>query len=251
MAYDINELIGRLDAKYELVYVDYRDELLSDQIKHIMNNDMDSLWDSLAEYESESTWYGVEAVLEYTFSAEELGELSDEDKDLLVETIRERDNSDFLSGLLRNTSDVLVRYRIDEVEWDGENFDDYIVELAKMLGISAKHNKDALEEMAANANVSYYSPDLYLIFTMSLDDVVNLNYNPSKFMKVVNPGVLLLDTMNGSGFDGSVPLVWDAPFERDNLIWDDKKAGHGYAWDDVACPVHSAYSPDSLTFYNK
>jgi hypothetical protein len=66
------DIIARLDATYDLVFVDYNDQLTPEGAAMIVRDDYESLFDSMSDWENESRWYGAASVLEQIVSREEL-----------------------------------------------------------------------------------------------------------------------------------------------------------------------------------
>ncbi len=105
----LENALARLDAKYELSYVSYDDSLTDEQVAMIVRGDYDAAYESICEYESDSRWEGVKYVIEDTFTSEERAAITPDDMDEVRYAIEERDESDLLGGLIRNTSDPLLR----------------------------------------------------------------------------------------------------------------------------------------------
>lgn len=228
------EILGRLKETYELVYVDYDDEFSTKQVGWIVDGNFEKLWESNDEWESDSQYRGAEYVLNDVTTEDERDALGDRVSDL-TEAIRERDCSDWPKQLARNTSDVMVRYRIGDATWTwGDDETEVIGEIAGTLGINppTEGQTNALGNAIANAGDG---GGLYLYFGMSVQDLLDVPQDVPLTITVENPYVLILDTMNGSGYvtDDAMPLTWTGDFDRDNLFLDKQGAGHGYSWDET------------------
>jgi hypothetical protein len=105
-----------LPKKTRLAYVDYNDSLDADQVQKIFDSqhDMDEVSQELDEFFDDSRYESAESILKETLG-EEAYDILDEDDDEkreLIDTLYERDESDPLDDLKRNTRDMLMRYRL-------------------------------------------------------------------------------------------------------------------------------------------
>lgn len=112
----VDELIKRLDKTYDLVYVAYDDKFTEGQIRWILDGQLDRLEEDLDEWQTSCRWESVQYILSQ-FTGEELDELSADEKDELEQAIFDRDVSDPLTDLARNSPDVDVFMTLLET-WD-------------------------------------------------------------------------------------------------------------------------------------
>lgn len=102
----------------DLVYVDYRDQLMDDQLEQMIHGE----WPD-DDWASESRWISANELADQLISD---GEFTDDERDDLVEAIQELDTSDPFAQLARNTGLVLFRFspHEDDMAWLDEELDD-------------------------------------------------------------------------------------------------------------------------------
>lgn len=266
----------------ELIYVHYDEHLSKDQISSILAGDWAGAEDLAHEaYEEQAharSREEAEELINAAFNAgtfhSEWDELDWEDQDEAAEAIREKDTSDPIAQLLRNTPDQLMRTRLgvpgerltDPKAWLGSHLDNGGSEARStaIMGILKDHGADvnapgvseAVEELIDNGPWDWHEGvRLELIFTAPVEDMAATPREGGeevqrKQLTFTAPRVLLIDSVNGSGHEVSIPTtvtkVLDQPEEDssevpiEGRVSLDKDAG-GYSWDDVAGVVTGYY----------
>lgn len=108
----LGQIIDSLDDSYDLIYIDYRDELDDEQVQMLVEGDEAAFWDSTEGWRSESQWDGADYVWEtHTFpdpeTCEKCGEYLAEPEDFKDEikcAIMERDSGSWVDELICRTS---------------------------------------------------------------------------------------------------------------------------------------------------
>ena len=110
-----------MDKSYTLVWVDYNDNLdnCRDTIqKCLEERSCESLWEKVDEWYSDAEWEAVREIVSklkdecirfHDFGKEEVEEFFEEHEDEIREEIYDRNDSDTLKELLKNTDDIPVR----------------------------------------------------------------------------------------------------------------------------------------------
>lgn len=110
-----------MDKSYTLVWVDYNDNLdnCRDTIqKCLEERSCESLWEKVDEWYSDAEWEAVREIVSklkdecirfHDFGKEEVEEFFEEHEDEIREEIYDRNDSDTLRELLKNTDDIPVR----------------------------------------------------------------------------------------------------------------------------------------------
>ena len=234
-------LIDLLDKHYELIYVDYRDVLYDhlDRVQDAIQGNyepLDELIDDCYWDDSDSLHYILKESLPQEIKRkyneledDEIEELIEEYEDDLSEAIHERDESDPLKDLIRNTGEVVFFYDIaTETEWN-DNIDENVKIIKKALKIKLKDETydKVLRSLVINA---YYGGRLVIYFNAKISKWMDIN-NENFVIEFTNPVIALIDNENGSGnheeFDG---LTVKFPFNKENLFID-KATHYSYVYD--------------------
>lgn len=250
----VDLVISRLDEKYELVHVDYRDSLSDEQIQHLFAEETD--WDKVLDpdWEAENRSQGVKAVLENLLD-DDARDFLDEHGDAAEQVryaIEERDESDPVGDLMRNTDNKLFRYRLDG-EADGfpwgrseEQNEKAARSLAASAGVDFTQNVKAFRELVWNAS---YGSGLYVLWRGPIEPVYEAvckvrHHDPAPEFPVqwTDPELLVLDRLNGSGYAVPVKGTVRVTFDPDRLHLDAQRLKGGYSWSDVVCDSH--YHPN-------
>ena len=140
----------------ELVHVAYDDSLTDEQAEWFITGDMESLFDSVLEWESESRWYGADWYIDELVRHIRKDSPDFEPDDEWLEDVRDAlmdlDDSDILGDLAKNTYSgvTLCKWLIDEdsAEWGKHSVD----ELIKALDVpDTAENRAVADELIANA----------------------------------------------------------------------------------------------------
>ena len=246
---------AELAPSYDLVYVDYRDELTEDQVAVIARGD--NLWETkagerLSEYESEATWNGACDVvdgLSKDVARREDVDLDDlewdasDDRNYLIEQVCLRESGAWYKQIASQTPAVLMRVCVAD---EDHSFSFEAVEAERVLTqIGAPVNEHNVREV--NYALDNASPEFsvvlgYLIFAVSVLDLWDLPVEGGK-VKVTNPHLWLGSPFSGSGYCTDNALEAEFIIDRADLRTD--KDAFGYGWAEVCGGVTtSMYEAD-------
>lgn len=210
-----------LDRSYDLIYVDYNDNL-DDYLKPAMekfhkygpDEALDYLYDIVndAYYENDSAYENADEVLD---SIREDYTIEDEDeiRELLIDEIRSRDSSTPFSDLINRTEDIKVFYGLEKLyERPGED-SNYVISsnklLLKRLGLPVTpENREAMDTLIKDCEGEMNS--LGVIFEFAIDDFFK---SFSKYEELEVTGIYLCweDGRYSGGsvkLDGTLKLKW-------------------------------------------
>ncbi|MBG0739032.1 hypothetical protein IV500_06405 [Paeniglutamicibacter antarcticus] len=266
-----------------LRYVAYDDRLTEEQMTMILagqwtaaENDVDENFSDSAYDEAVTVAKAeLEAAVEAGSFDREWDDLDHDEQDEARRAVEERDDSDPVQGLLRNTPDQLMRTSLgapepllkDRAAASGHHLDDggfearkkAISDLLEASGMDT--SADAVqEEIGALVNEGPFDwhegVQLDVIWYGALEDAVptprgeSAETDGSKVLEFATPHVLLIDKWNGSGHEVILP----APLKRTltRVGYDEAEAPQtgrayldsdsgGYGWDSVAGVYKPAY----------
>lgn len=245
----LSEVIkAELEASYDLAYVDYRDRLTVDQVAMLARGDMEALWDDTAEWESDSQWSGACFVVDElaTFAARSEGYedllrefgTSDE-RDELIDMVRERDSGMWLKTLVNQTPPVMLRINVID-EDNSYQFEEVSPErLLSDVGLpETPKNLELAASIIDNSSPEYGVKMAYWLATVRPSDIFDLPGDPEAALEIINPSLYLCNPFVGDGmadgpFDGVVTV------KRGDLRTD--KDAFGYGWEEVSGCYISAY----------
>lgn len=246
------DIIALLDKSYELVYVDYReslDEYLDKIGEAIRKQDWSPLDELTWEWFDESRWDSVQYIQkELVDTVSKEFEISEEDAHELIfekyeEEIRyaieERDSSDPIADLLRNTQNPVMFYDLGlEVNFDipfgtPEELKECLKEIKKSLKIKLSEKKyDADLILMIEQG---YSGKLVVYFNADIQDMMKLHDKTHVTFK--NPMVAIINTWQGSGDHTDLPgHEFTIPFAPENFFMD-KEIKYSYTYE--VCGMYS------------
>jgi hypothetical protein len=260
--------LANLSERYTLLYIDQGDRLSTDQCDALARQDWSALDDSFMEWESDAKTTGAESVAEDVVRDALRDVVADEDGfvspsalddalsefrytnewDTLREVIYERDDSNALRDLARNTPAILMRSLVVH-EDDAWSFSDPTpadivsgflsqLESGSVFPIN-EHNerviRDTLVEVTPESSVVLGM----IVYAVDPVDLVDIT---STHVDVVNPYLYLGNPFAGTGFVSEEPLDATFRFERDDLRTD--RDSFGYSWTEIAGPVVSAFTAE-------
>lgn len=226
---DIKALIP---AKVSLHYVDYRDSL-DEHTKLLERCIKDGNYDAL----SEEVWEWdiddhsgldyvrdeLKADIEKKFDIEDASDIMEQFYDEIRETIEDRDDSDLINDLLRNTSKQTMfydtGYEMESESWSWSaariRLERFLIK--KHLGIvsdNTKHNWDeAIDMMIAQAS---YGGQLVIYFYDDVEDYIKTE--DVKTISFRNFSLAIINTGNGSGDNTElIGAKTTLPFTSENL----------------------------------
>lgn len=247
-------LADALPAHVTLVDVDYRDELTPEQVQSCIEGGSDVIREEL----DGSDWRYEAEMASAAYYADNLPsllwELYDSDvdfRDEVLEVLRDRDDSDPVRDMIRQTPSVLMRYAV-AVDVGTDTADAAVFDVAAALGLSGDEylaNRDAIASMLADS-APYVGP-IYVVWYGDPGDVIAAtdahhygNPEPS-VIQWRDPYLVMLDGMNGAGADVQLDAVVSVPWDAGRVCVDSE--GPGYSWTEVAGPYEPAYASD-MTF---
>lgn len=273
----VAEVIAALPDKWEWFYLDRGDSLQDEQVAKLISEGDEGVL-ALEDYFGYDLWSDYRHTQEQEAIDETFKDAGHEDhrdlissaqEDEIREALQERDVSDPFGELLRATSDMYFRYLVESVNIDtnytatGEDFDEQIAAIAEALSIdldatrtemrrgrdgsSSPHtltNREALTDMLINAS---YGGSLYVFWHGDVEQMVRAgadfgNETHPRTITWTDPNLLVLDMMNGSGFECQISGTVTLPYDRTNVALDWRGRGAGYSWNEVTGGlVGSAY----------
>lgn len=251
-------VIETLPEKLDLIYVHYDDKLTDEQVTLAVTGDIEGLWESLSEWESDAQFFSVqecwkEALKEFDDDERERLEEDEEAFEIFQSTCWDRDESDWFDQLCSHTPGVMIRYYITDKDGDDyeippamfeedPSVEDTAKGIAEAAGISYDENKDTLHEIVVNAS---YGGMLCVLHCSDISDVLKVDVGGRPHggeVVFTDPYLLVYDGMNGSGMDGQVTGTVRIKIEKESMRHD----SGSYSWsDDIAGVVHGAYDTEA------
>lgn len=254
------EVENDMPGEVTLVYVDRGDELTKEQVDALVRGDIDTVTESVWDWEGEAQWIGacdtVDGLAKDVVSRWEreddadYSELMDEwqsspERDSALDTIRERDESDVIGDLARNTGRVLLRMPIDGMDEDsGLSFTEVTAEdfLLRLGFTETENNVKLAREVIANASPEFSVVMGYALAAVDVSDVYALPFDSDAEVVIRNPHIYFGSPFSGSGWaDG--PFDGTVTYKRGELRTD--RDAFGYGWEEITGGVTlSAYDAE-------
>jgi hypothetical protein len=241
-----DEIIKRLDKSYDLVYVDYRDQLTDSQVSKLARGEewVDESW----EWEADNRFESAEQIID-ELARPIVGKWSEEaddaDLDFVLDAfkygdewdrvrfeIEERDTGGWVDQLVRQTPSVLLR--ISAIDEDhGYAFQDVKPRrVLKDLGLRAtRENVKTVSDVLAECSPEYSVLLGYWIVGADVSDLYELPISTRAEVEIVNPYLYLGNPFMGSGFISERPLQGTVRVKREDLRTDED--AFGYSVDQV------------------
>lgn len=257
-------ILEDMSATYDLVYVDRGDGFSPEQVAMIVRGDMEALYESTDEWSNESAWYsacdiadGLAGDVIRRWEREDDADYSElrdywegetDPRQSIIDTIRERDDSEYLKTLARMSGGVLLRIPIPAMDEDA-GLSLRAVEAPEFLALLGwEHTQDNLSK--ATDLILNTPSDIhmgYVLAAVDVEDVYDMPYystdpDADDYDVVIhNPHVMF-----GNPFTGATwvegPFTGDFVCKRSELRTDED--AFGYSWTETAGPVVSAYQAD-------
>lgn len=242
-------IIAGLDRTYDLVYVDYRDQLSTEQVAYLVRRDYDSLWDSTAEWESDARYDSVKQIIEAAaLDVVRDWELEDdadydgldgelegtEDFDRVRFEIEERDAGGWPRQLAAQSGSVLLRLPVAALDEDHAFAYEPVsaMQVLTRLGIEpTDEDLAAVTYVLDNATPEWSTLMGYWVIGAHVSDVYDLPDDPDAMIEIVNPHLYLGNPFAGDGFVSDKPLHTTITVRRDALTTDGD--AFGYSLDDI------------------
>lgn len=226
----IEQLIAELRPSYELIYVDYRDQLSDEQVAHLVRGDFERLWESLEEFEWQARADGAANVARDILEDAGISPDDFQDYSELIEAIEERDSSDWVRQLARQTPDVLLRINVidEDHAYSFEGVEPKRV-LADVSLPTTNENQRIMGEMLAECSPEFSVLFGYWIVGADVEALYDLSSEAD--VEIENPYLYLGNPFAGSGFISEEPLQGTISVKRSELRTD--RDAFGYAVDEV------------------
>ncbi|HEX9337732.1 MAG TPA: hypothetical protein VF892_17685 [Pseudonocardiaceae bacterium] len=257
-----DDTVADLDERYTLVPLGYDDRLTARQIQVLLDGDNEYEADAFApieQWESDCRWQASQDILHTLVDDQAWTLLADAD---LLETLRtqiqERDDSDVITDLLRNSHHALFRYdlTVDVPDHTVLAEDDErrrtLAQIADAAGLDATDPSVVarLTELIDNAT---YGGRLFVMWYGDPEAALTLAApiayyrdgsevtDPHGTVTFTDAHLVVLDGWNGSGHDVPVDTI-TAVWAPRRVTIDAPHLGRGYSWHDIAGPVPSTYA---------
>lgn len=216
-----------------LNYVDYRESLdeSAETIQEcISEGEWYPLYDKIDEWYQEQRWFyegeylkELQTDLENEFEIEDGSFVTDKFEGEIRETLWDRDDSDVLSDLIRNTSTLVAHYDTGyEMESGSWNWSEAEVRLERIhikkhLGILNTTEYDAAMDMMIMQ--ASYGGQLLIYFNLDIEDFVG-HFPNRKTIKFKNAQIGVVDHYNGSGDILEMPISQEIvlPYNPENVF---------------------------------
>ena len=253
------EVKALIPDRVSLYYVDYReslDECTDILQKCITNQNKDYL------YEAVDDWYVDGADLNYyiddlkldignKYNIEDADDIIEEYKEEIKETLYDRDDSDIIGDLMRNTSKIIMFYDTGyEMEseswcWNEKRVKQERQRIKKHLGIPAKTDNwdNSFDLMIRQAS---YGGTLEIYFRDDIEDYLEIDKDFTK-ISFTNPTIGIINHSNGSGDQADFTgLTITLPLNTKN-IFIDKEIKYSWTYQ-IAGMCRDAYDDCSVQF---
>lgn len=263
------EIVSNLDDSYDLVFVDYRDKFMPEQVAAVVRCDSETLDESIYEWSYESAglamWEVRDNVLEVTkqslivaFPDSEavIDFLFDEydgsnfHEDLETE-ILDRDGSNPLRDLARNSGRVLLRIPLPGVTEamgsldnpDNPTPSEILTGLAQHGEFEDVLNHDPIDSILVETCPCHEQAGFALAY-VDVDELYESMFNPDAIVEIKNPHLLIYDPWNG-GYGMDARITGTLRVKRSELVTDED--AFGYSWDSVCGLYKPAFECDMRT----
>ena len=259
---------------FSLHYTDYTEEMSDGLLRLVLAGDYAEYWSKFNETFDDADYDDLDAAIQ-RFDDEhgtDFASLSagDEDYDRLENYLWGHDDSDREADLLRFTEKKMMRAPIsgygtldgNDTYWANPNDEKAWNQLSARrekllsdrladagLDMSLETNKDAVKLLVSEGPETWHEGvRLDVIWNGDVRDAIPGDVE--RVLNFQNPHVVLIDTLNGSGYDDKFTGIArmtigarpedGALSDGEHVRLDDEE--HGYGWDQTAGLVHSAYN---------
>jgi len=260
----IEDILGLLDKKYHLFYTDYGDNLndsMAEIEKAIQNQDIGELGDNLYDWINDAQWSSIDYILkelaerissEYDIEKDDAESLIEDNIDIIRDELYNRDYSDPIKELLRNTEEPVMFYDLDEEIYFDIPFGTE-KEMKEVLHQIKKALKIKLFETKYDSQLKLliqqgYNGKLVVYFRREIGYMLDKEDN--NFIKIKNPHVAIIDMWNGAGDDTLLMgHEFFLPLDMRNVKLD-KNRHYSYTYD--VCGMNSSWCDEtSISFIKK
>lgn len=251
----INKVKAHINNNQPGLYWDYNDELSTDNIETILDDD------GMLDFENELIGYNLsymnklkdDAVKEYisVFREEFVNELGEEvvDNDDFKDDFEEFFSDDIsvnlnIDELIRKHGSEIFFYNtgleIEEPRYD-EGIKTSIDKIKKILSINNDEFDKRLYELIENA---FYGGDLVIYFKSDITNMLEMKESEMKSIKFSGDvSIAIIDTNGGSGFDTVIQHEFILPFDFENIFFE-KSIKYNYTY--AVCGMVSDWCEDTV-----
>ena len=239
------QLTGYVPRYISLYYVDYCDDLDEHediQEECVRSNSLEKLYEKAYEWYEEQESLSMHGYLEETrknMESDGCAEQFEEHEDEIRELIYDRNGSDPVKDLIRNSSVTNFFYSLGVeiygyrtgIPQRGESVAMACYKVRRALHLKKGQFDEKIEELVENAA---YGGELRIYFNAMFDRLVSEDAeNDFRSIRFYgNVVVAIADSLNGSGHHVRIPLDLTLPFRRDNLFVDSQVH---YSYADEVC----------------
>jgi hypothetical protein len=260
----LEDIVELLDKRYTLIYVD-RDSNLDNSLEKVQEaiqqqdyQPLDDIYEDWQMYDNE--WNSIDYIFkndlkdsivrEFEIEEEDAESLIEKYNDELKDEIYNRDDSDFLGDLIRNTSDPVMFYDLGEEICEGCLSDEkegkeILKNIKKALKIKLSETKwdNQLEIMISQGD----NGRLVIYFTADIKQMLDLK--DKNTVTFSNPHVAIIDTWNGAGDNCQLEgHSFTIPFTLENFFMD-KAVKYSYTYQ--VCGMYSNWCEDTKVKFGK
>lgn len=278
----VADIVANRNAwEYDLIYVAYDDQLTEAQINDYLAGDFQAVEESVDDAFGEHRYMRLHELAEEACDKHDIdfSSLSDEDQERIQEAIAEKDSSDPVNDLARNThaqlmraplaADIYQAFTEDEKSTlaypSNDGYEQQQAGRAAVLArileqsdidVSDSTVKEAIDDLVQNGPDTWHEGvSLDVIWYGDVKEAASAPWS-SETMPVAVDGrnlhftgarIVLLDSWNGSGMDVELPGALNVRVTPEQpAVLDSSPATDGYGWDDVAGVSKSAYRPAKM-----
>lgn len=240
----LEEVLDMIPKSVSLTYVDYRDNLdgyLEQMQKCIKENCLDAMYEAIDNAFMDQEWESVDSILKdvrkeiqskYEIKKSDAKDFIETHEDTLKDVIYERNNSDTIKDLVRNTDKVICFYDTGyEMESDSWSWNEKEViaerqRIKKILKIRGNDSYNAnIEMMIRQAS---YGGQLVIYFRVDFTDLID---EEAETICFGSPTIAVINTDNGFGDNTNIKRhTFSLPYNSNN-VFIDKLIKYNYTYE--------------------
>ena len=221
----LEDVLALIPQRVSLYYVDYRDSF-DESMEQLQQCIHSGEYDALdIDFGDDSRDYYIKELksdLEREFDIDDASDILYQYEDKILNTLFDRDDSDVVGDLLRNTSDPVMFIETGyEVESESWSWSDARVRLERImikrkLGlICTGVDNQSLDDMIRQAS---YGGQLVVFFTYDAKAMIKQGNGNATFR---NGYIAIINTYNGSGDHCQVSAEFTIPYNRERVFIDE------------------------------
>jgi hypothetical protein len=277
----VAEIVANTNAwEYDLIYVAYDDQLTEAQMNDYLAGDFQAVEESVDDAFLEHRYERLDELAQEACDKHDVdfNFLSDEDQERIKEAIAEKDSSDPVADLARNTHAQLMRaplaadiyHLLTEDEKNtlaypsNDGYEEQQAGRATVLARILEQSdvdvadptvKEAIDDLVQNGPDTWHEGvSLDVIWYGDVKDAAAASWSNNlpvavdgRNLHFTGARIVLLDSWNGSGMDVELPGALNVRVTPEQpAVLDSSPATNGYGWDDVAGVSKDAYRPAKM-----